>query len=187
MLIGIDVNNIIEEWKPLVYDDLDLTNRFLISNTGKLYSLISNKILKTHIHKGGYEIVCVSLGEAKKKKVLRIHKCVAQMFVEGYDKNKYVNHIDGNKTNNIYTNLEWVTAKENMKHAANNNLLNIIAKKPIKQIDKNTGEVIHIYESIAEATRTLGNSKSKNLSGNISEAIRKRNKTAYGYKWELVE
>ena len=71
-----------------------------------------------------------------------------------------------------------------MQHAADNNLLNIIKKKPVKQIDKDTGEIIKIFESVAEATRELGTNKHKKLSSNISEAIRVRNGLAYGYKWE---
>ena len=179
--------NFVEEWKPLIYKGLDLTDRFLVSNTGKLYSKVSNKILKTHINKEGYVQVCVSLGSQDKKKVLKIHIAVACMFCDGYKDNLTVNHKDGNKTNNNSYNLEWISYKGNMEHAADNGLLNIVGKKPVKQIDKDTGEVIEIFESISAATRKFGKSKTKNLSSNISDAMLFRNGRsglAYGYKWE---
>ena len=47
-----------------------------------------------------------------------MHRLVANAFCDGRSsERKEVNHIDGNKENNKYTNLEWVTPKENMRHA----------------------------------------------------------------------
>lgn len=43
-----------------------------------------------------------------------IHRLVAELFVDGYFDGAVVNHIDGNNRNNHYTNLEWVTQKENI-------------------------------------------------------------------------
>ena len=124
-----------------MYGDLDLTDRFLISNTGKLYSLISKKILKTTVNKKGYENVCVSLGSREQKKILKIHMAVAFMFVDGYKKGLIVNHKDTNKLNNVCTNLEWVTHAENSQHAEANGLMNHVNLRPIKQIDPTTGKV----------------------------------------------
>lgn len=158
-----------------------------MSNTGKLYSKVSNKILKTHINKEGYAQVGVSLGSRDKKKVLKIHIAVACMFCDGYKEDLTVNHKDGDKLNNNSYNLEWVTIRENLQHAAHNGLLNIVGKKPVKQIDKDTGEVIEIFESISAATRKFGKTKTKNLSSNISDAMLIRNGRsglAYGYRWE---
>ena len=180
---GGDFIGIIEEWKPLMYGDLDLTDRFLISNTGKLYSLISKKILKTTVNKKGYKNVCVSLGSREQKKILKIHIAVAFMFVDGYKKGLIVNHKDTNKLNNVYTNLEWVTHAENSQHAEANGLMNHVNLKPIKQIDQKTGKIIKIFESIASAQYYFTPNK---RTGNISNAVRGINKTAYGYKWEYV-
>lgn len=158
-----------------------------MSNTGKLYSKVSNKILKTHINKEGYAQVGVSLGSRDKKKVLKIHIAVACMFCDGYKEDLTVNHKDGDKLNNNSYNLEWVTIRENLQHAAHNGLLNIVGKKPVKQIDEDTGEVIEIFESISAATRKFGKTKTKNLSSNISDAMLIRNGRsglAYGYRWE---
>ncbi len=166
---------------------MDLTDRFLISNTGKLYSKSSNKVLKTCINKQGYESVCVSIGGRNKKKLIKIHIAVASMFCDGYKENLTVNHKDGDKLNNNSYNLEWVTIRENLQHAAHSGLLNIVGKKPVKQIDKDTGEVIEIFESISAATRKFGKTKTKNLSSNISDAMLIRNGRsglAYGYRWE---
>ena len=166
-----------------MYGDLDLTDRFLISNTGKLYSLISKKILKTTVNKKGYENVCVSLGSREQKKILKIHMAVAFMFVDGYKKGLIVNHKDTNKLNNVCTNLEWVTHAENSQHAEANGIMNHVNLRPIKKKKKKTGEIVKIFESIASAQYYFTPNK---RTGNISNAVRGINETAYGYKWEYV-
>lgn len=180
---GGDFVGIVEEWKPLMYDDLDLTDRFLISNTGKLYSLVSKKILKTVIHKEGYEVVCVSLGSRKNKKLIRIHVAVACMFVDGYKKGLNVNHKDTNKLNNNYTNLEWVTPQENIIHAYKMGCIKNCGKK-IYQIDPNTKEKVRVFNSIAEATRLLN--PQNPTCKHIYDVLEGRKKIAYGYEWEFI-
>ena len=46
-----------------------------------------------------------------------VHRLVALAWIKNKNNKPQVNHIDGNRSNNHYLNLEWVTNSENMAHA----------------------------------------------------------------------
>ncbi|MEN8966368.1 MAG: HNH endonuclease signature motif containing protein [Polaribacter sp.] len=50
------------------------------------------------------------------------HKVISECFLGKRPLGFTVNHIDGNKLNNKISNLEYITLKENYKHALDNNL-----------------------------------------------------------------
>jgi|DEB0MinimDraft_3_1074331.scaffolds.fasta_scaffold24353_4 hypothetical protein len=61
-----------------------------------------------------------------KNKNFRIHRLVAENFVKrksGPQGSLEVNHINGNKHDNMATNLQWVTRSVNTKHAHDNRLI----------------------------------------------------------------
>jgi len=78
---------------------------------GKVYSFKRHQWLSTKITQNGY----VQATLRAYNKTIYVHRMVADLFCTG--KGAQVNHIDGNKQNNHFSNLEWCTAKENRQHA----------------------------------------------------------------------
>lgn len=98
-----------------------------ISNLGNVKSLFFGrtnkpKKLKSLKLKNGY--LAVGLINDSGKKTTLIHRIVAETFLENNLNKRCVNHIDGNKENNIVTNLEWNTHLENNRHAIKIGLIN---------------------------------------------------------------
>ena len=89
-------------------------NNYLCNENGEIYSLLRNKILKGRSLKG-YKRVAL-MKEGKTIDVL-VHRLIAQTFLPNPENKPYINHIDGDKTNNSVSNLEWCTQKENVQHA----------------------------------------------------------------------
>lgn len=91
---------------------------YKVSNTGKVYSVVSDIVLKTTKRKAAqtsYEYV--TLVKDKVKKTFIVHRLVAKAFIANPQNKATVNHIDNNGLNNNMQNLEWCTYSENLKHA----------------------------------------------------------------------
>lgn len=160
-----------EIWKNL--KENGYTN-YSISNKGRIKNTKTNNILKTEISNAGYERVSLYNKVTKKTKKLSIHRLVALYFVEG-DNSLVVNHIDGNKTNNVFTNLEWVTIGENNAHAFRTNLRNQDGMKnpSNKYSEKQINHICKLIEQglsteeISKIVFNVYNQKYKNLINHI--------------------
>ena len=100
---------------------------YLVSECGRIFSktktvnhnyggkaIKKGKELTQYTTKQGY--VNVGLTINKKVKVVRVHRMVAETWIEKIKDKPMINHKDLNKANNHKNNLEWCTQKENINH-----------------------------------------------------------------------
>lgn len=88
--------------------------RYSISEDGEVRINKSGATLKSRLNKYGY--LRVNLWGGVKYETVSVHILVAAAFISARIKDE-INHIDGNKRNNHFSNLEYVTYKENYAHA----------------------------------------------------------------------
>lgn len=98
-----------EIWKEVA----DYNGLYQVSNMGNVRR--SGKVHKARTNRDGYIEIKLSLNGEKKNH--SIHRLVAIAFIPNPENKSTVNHKDGNKQNNIVTNIEWMTRSENMLHA----------------------------------------------------------------------
>lgn len=98
-------------------------SRYVIDTYGNVYSLNYNKTGKIKImkqSKNRYGYMQIELfDDNKESKLLSVHRLVAISFIPSIKGKDYVNHIDGNRSNNHVSNLEWCSLSENAKHSYN--------------------------------------------------------------------
>ena len=90
-------------------------DRYLVSKKGEVYSIKKQRLIKPRVTEKGY--LTIELWADYKRKVLKVHRLVADTFIDNPKGLKEVNHKDGDKQNNCVSNLEWCTRSENLKHA----------------------------------------------------------------------
>jgi hypothetical protein len=131
-----------EIWKDIQgYEGL-----YQISNLGRIYSFYYKKIISCSISRG-YIRVCLYSNGAKNR--FLVHRIVALHFIYNHEKKPFINHINGIKTDNNFTNLEWVTTKENNLHAFKNKL-NVIPKGKNNHMFGKTGNLCHSSKVILD-------------------------------------
>jgi len=134
--------------------------------------------LSQHITSSGYMYVNLQIDKVRKH--ADVHRLVAFAFVPNPSNFKEVNHIDENKLNNLYTNLEWCTRKYNMNYGTRNYRATICRSKKVEQLSIK-GEHIAYFDSANEAMRSTNISQ-----GTISKVCAGICKTAGGYVWKYA-
>jgi hypothetical protein len=138
-----------EVWKN-IQDILPKARKYSISNMGRIKNI--NNMLINGIVKGGYLSVNIYMDNNLDCNTFFVHRLVAELFISNNDNKKIVNHKDGNKLNNISSNLEWCTSSENSIHAINTGLNKNVKK--VKVINNITKEET-IFMSYTDASKKL--------------------------------
>lgn len=122
---------------------------YAATEAGEIVNMRNGNIIKPVLSPQGY--MHVSLSQSGKKKRCAVHRLVMIAF-EGFDESKpIVNHIDGNKANNVYSNLEWTTYAENAQHSVDTGL----RKKFKNEYRMYSDDLIHkVCKMIQENHRT---------------------------------
>lgn len=115
-----------EQWKTI-----EAANRYEISDLGRVRSFCSGsaRILSPFVQGSGYYQVRIFSSPGVPIRPL-VHRLVAKAFIGNPDGLPQVNHKDGNKLNNSASNLEWVTASENLKHSYRSGIHKPSRKEP---------------------------------------------------------
>jgi hypothetical protein len=152
-----DLQNL--EWTEFCCDEPSkfiegYNKKYIITNTGKVYNNYTGQEMKQRSIKG---YPCVALrffdGNISTQKIYKVHRLVAEYFIPKIEGKELVNHIDGVKSNNNVTNLEWVNHSENTVHAVKHKLIKsfwnkelaIVAINLIEQYDFNYKDVAKLF------------------------------------------
>ncbi len=182
-----------EEWRDVKgYEGYYQVNPF--GEIRRLHKHTANRKLKAVLDKDGYLYVCLSRNGISKNH--RVHRIVAEAFLEKNNTHSQINHKDENKQNNHYTNLEWCDCIYNNNYGTRNRRISktktgvpaawMIGKtgrfcpnsKVVYQYDKNMN-FIREWECANQVERELGFASS-----NINTNARGKMKTAYGFIWK---
>lgn len=142
-----------EIWK----DVPEWENLYCVSNMGRIFSKRYNRIKAQTMNNNGYarcDLFSSASGKIRRKS-LYTHQLVATLFVKGKQEGLVVDHIDGDKTNNMYTNLRWVTQSENIKKGYRETVRDPSTKFKKQPVYITTEPKVY-FDSMTECAHSLG-------------------------------
>jgi len=162
-----------EEWREIIINNNKVDNYF-VSSLGRFKNK-KNIIMNNYKpHHSGYIYVRVNI------KKYALHRLVAQTFIVNLENKPFVNHIDGIKTNNAVSNLEWCSCSENNLH--NHKIgLNVGHKRKIIQYDLEMNE-LKKFDTIKDASIELNISLSC-----IKDVLKEKQKSSKGFIFRYLD
>ena len=159
-----------------IWKDIEGYNgKYQVSNFGRVKSLYTNKYRKHGYDKDKYHKIELYING--KYQSVKIHRLVAQYFIDNPNKYPEVNHIDGDKNNNRVDNLEWCSSSYNSRHRIYTLHKNYL--KPCRKIK--CVETGMMFDSISEASRYINVCISS-----LRETIDNPKRKCKGYHWASI-
>lgn len=162
--------------------------KYEVYEDGRIWSYKYKKFLKPGTNKDGYQVVVLTDNEGKPKTYL-LHRVVWESVTgEPIPKNLECNHIDENKKNCSFANINLLTRKENVNYGTRNSRASktMTNGKLSKQVGAyKDGELVITFKSIAEAQRNGF------YSGAVSKCCRncynrEGNNVYKGFEWRYI-
>ena len=140
-------------------------------------STFIGKILTINVGSSGYPRV--NLWKNAKKHQFKTHCLVAHAFLGPRPEGKQINHIDGDKTNNYYKNLEYVTHSENRLHAFRIGMTS--------NQGENNGRSKLTEKDVHEINDVLGKETYKDIAARYNVSVSAISSIARGASWAYLK
>lgn len=173
----------LEEWRDIKgyegwYQVSNLGNvrsldREIIYSNGKIYKQ-KGKMLKPTLRNNGYYYVSLSKNNVRPK--FDVHRLVAITFLDNDNNYNCINHIDGNKTNNCLSNLEWCSYSYNAKHAFKVGLNEAVRGERNGSSKLKDSDVIKIKKLLSEGVKSYKIAEMFNISQSTISEIKNNKK-----------
>ncbi len=100
---------------PMIWKDVpSLSGKVQVSECGSVRNAVSMREYTQFVSWCGYPRVHIHFGDTDRS--IAVHRLVAEAFLPNPNNLEQVNHIDGDKTNNFFGNLEWCSPSQNARH-----------------------------------------------------------------------
>lgn len=143
-----------------------------VSNTGKIKSLKTNRLLKPQKNNCGYLYILLT-DSNKKVRINLIHRLVFDSFI-GIDDGLEINHLDEDKENNRLDNLELITHEDNLKKYRDNHpffMKYMSQKSVLKRKDKMLDKINVAFDVFKENS---SRERNRNLLNKVNERLMKK-------------
>jgi len=147
-----------------------ITKNYLVDEDGNIYNAKTGHKKSLYINRDGYQVL--DIYENNKATRYTVHRIVAIAFIPNPENKPCVNHIDGDKTNNKVTNLEWATYSENNKHAFEAGLSTPKRGELNGRADMTDATANRVCKMIEEGYRNKEISETLNISRSVVKQVR---------------
>lgn len=172
-----------------LFSVIDGYDGYMVSNFGRVISLKVGRELSWQVTPNGYAVVGLYKNNHRSRAL--VHRLVAKAFIDNPENLPEVNHKDGNKLNNIVSNLEWVSREQNIQHAVKQGLFDTEARRNHlsditflaasthrKPVIRDDGK---FFESVKDAADSVGGGHQ-----NVSAVCKGRAKSCMGHSFRYA-